>query len=232
VIAATVLACGVAGLAVGAYLPGVVARVPAGRPALMGGFGPREQWSVGRALPIVLATAAIFGLLAARFGPVPELPAYLYLGAVGLALAMIDLDCRRLPNSLTLPSYAVGVATLGVAALATRNGEAALRALGGMVVLFGVYYLLALIHPAGMGYGDVKLSGVLGLYLGWLGWGELVVGTVLAFLLSAIAGVGLIVAGRATLKSALPFGPFMLAGALLAVLWGAPLVDWYGGTGD
>jgi len=215
-----VLACAVAGLVVGAYLPGVVSRAPAGQPVLVGGFGPRERWGARRALPVVLATAVIFGLLAGRLGPVPELPAYLYLGAVGVALAIIDLQCRRLPDSLTLPSYAVGIALLGLAALAARDADAALRALGGMAGLFAFYFLLALVNPAGMGYGDVKLSGVLGLYLGWLGWGEVLLGTFLAFLLSALTGLGMIAVGRATLKSALPFGPFMLAGALFAVLWG------------
>jgi len=215
-----VLACAVAGLVVGAYLPGVVSRAPAGQPVFVGGFGPREQWGARRVVPVVLATAVIFGLLAGRLGPVPELPAYLYLGAVGVALAIIDLQCRRLPDSLTLPSYAVGIALLGLAALAARDADAALRALGGMAGLFAFYFLLALVNPAGMGYGDVKLSGVLGLYLGWLGWGEVLLGTFLAFLLSALTGLGMIAAGRATLKSALPFGPFMLAGALFAVLWG------------
>jgi leader peptidase (prepilin peptidase)/N-methyltransferase len=222
VVAVTVLACCAAGLVAGAYLPGIVARAPAGERVLVGGFGPRERWSAGRGVPIVLATTVIFALLAARLGPVAELPAYLYLAAVGVALAVIDLDCRRLPNSLTLPSYAVGIALLGAAAVVTRDGGAVVRALAGMAVLFAVYYLLALIHPAGMGFGDVKLSGVLGLYLGWLGWGELLLGTFLAFLISAVVGLGLIAAGRATLKSALPFGPFMLAGALLAILVGAP----------
>jgi leader peptidase (prepilin peptidase) / N-methyltransferase len=215
-----VIACVVAGLVVGAYLPGVVARVPAGQPAFVGGFGPREQWQARRAVPILLATAVIFGLLAARFGPVPELPAYLYLAGVGVALAVIDLEHRRLPNSLTLPSYAVGIGLLGIAALVRWEGDAALRALGGMAALFAFYYLLALVNPGGMGYGDVKLAGVLGLYLGWLGWAQVLLGTFLAFLVSALTGLGLIAAGRATLKSALPFGPFMLAGALLAVLWG------------
>jgi leader peptidase (prepilin peptidase)/N-methyltransferase len=219
VTAATILACVAAGLVVGAYLPGVVARVPAGQPVVVGGFRPREHWSAGRGTALMAVTAVTFGLLAVRFGPTAELPAYLYLGAVGVALAVIDLDCRRLPNSLTLPSYVVGILLLGAAAVIRREDAAAVRALTAMVVLFAVFYVLALIHPSGMGFGDVKLAGLLGLYLGWLGWGEVLVGTFLGFLLSALSGLGLIAAGRATLKSALPFGPFLLAGALIAVLW-------------
>jgi leader peptidase (prepilin peptidase)/N-methyltransferase len=229
VVAATVLGCMLAGLAVGAYLPGVVTRVPAGRPVLAGGLGPRERRSARRGVTLVLVTAVVFGLLAARFGLSAELPAYLYLGAAGVALAVIDLDCRRLPDSLTLPSYAVGIALLGLAALSRRDGGALLRAIAAMAVLFAVFYLLALIHPKGMGFGDVKLAGVLGLYLGWLGWAHVLLGPFVAFLLSAVGGLGLIATGRATLKSALPFGPFLLAGALVAVLWGHPLAHWYAG---
>jgi leader peptidase (prepilin peptidase)/N-methyltransferase len=227
--AATVVGCVLVGLAVGAYLPGVVARVPAGEPVLVGGLGPRERWSARRGVTIALVTAAIFGLLAARFGPAAELPAYLSLGAAGVALAVIDLDCHRLPNSLTVPSYAIGISLLGVAALSRRDGGALLRAIAAMAVLFAVFYLLALLHPRGMGFGDVKLAGVLGLYLGWLGWAHVLLGAFLAFLLSAVSGLALIATGRATLKSALPFGPFLLAGALIAVLWGDPLADWYAG---
>jgi leader peptidase (prepilin peptidase) / N-methyltransferase len=146
------------------------------------------------------------------------LPAYLCLGAIGVALAFIDLDCHRLPDRLTLPAYPIGVALLAVAALAGHDGRALLRALVCMVGLFAFYYVLALVYPAGMGFGDVKLAGVLGLYLGWLGVDRVVVGTFLAFLVSAAVGLGLVLARRATMKSHLPFGPFMLLGALLAVL--------------
>jgi leader peptidase (prepilin peptidase)/N-methyltransferase len=226
---ATIVACALAGLVVGACLPGVVVRVPAGQRAINGRLVLREHWRPARGVTLMLITAGVFGLLAARFGPAPELPAYLYLGVVGVALAVIDLDCRRLPDSLTLPSYVIGGALLGVAALARSDGGAAVRAFAGMAVLFAVFYALALIHPAGMGFGDVKLAGVLGLYLGWLGWDHLLLGAFLAFLFSALSGLVLVAARRATLKSALPFGPFLLGGALTAVLWGGPLTDWYAG---
>jgi leader peptidase (prepilin peptidase)/N-methyltransferase len=78
-----------------------------------------------------------------------------------------------------------------------------------------------------MGFGDVKLAGVLGLYLGWLGWAPLAVGTLAAFLLGGIVGVALMAGGRAGRKTALPFGPSMLAGALIALFAAAPIADWY-----
>ena len=93
--------------------------------------------------------------------------------------------------------------------------------------MFTVYFLLCLAYPAGMGFGDVKLSGVLGLYLGWLGWGVLAVGLFLGFLLGGVFGIALIATGRGGRKSAVPFGPFMLGGALLAVFVGQRLADAY-----
>jgi leader peptidase (prepilin peptidase)/N-methyltransferase len=96
-----------------------------------------------------------------------------------------------------------------------------------MVALYAFYFLLALVYPAGMGFGDVKLAGVLGLYLGWLGWAEVVTGGFLGFLFGGVGGVLLIAVRRAGRKSMIPFGPYMLAGALVAILCGGALADLY-----
>lgn len=176
---------------------------------------------------VELLTAIVFGLLAWRIGLDAALPAYLYLGAIGVALALIDIDVKRLPNAIVLPSYPVALGLLGVAAAVNQDLSAYIRALLGMVVLFGLYFLLAFVYPAGMGFGDVKLAGILGLYLGWLGWGEVVTGGFLGFLFGGIVGAALMAAQRAGRKSQIPFGPFMLAGALTAILWGGALADLY-----
>jgi len=229
---AAALSMGLLGVPVGAYLPGVIERVPAGEPALVGPGAWTRRPDRPRTLPIVLLTAVVFALLGARFGFSAELPAFLYGAAVGIALAVIDLMHHRLPNALTLPSYVIAGALLGLAALVRGDGAAMLRALAGLAVLYALYYLLMLIYPAGMGFGDVKLAGVLGLYLGWLGWAELAIGGFLGFLIGALAGIGLMAARRANRKSALPFGPSMLLGALVAVLAGPAIADWYlGGIG-
>ena len=128
--------------------------------------------------------------MAVRFGFDAALPAFLYLAAVGVALWMIDLDVKRLPNAIVLPSYGVAGALLTVAAVASGEWGDLLRSLLGMAALFGLYFLLALVYPAGMGFGDVKLAGVLGLYLGWLGWAEVVTGGFLGFLLGGVVGLG------------------------------------------
>src|SRR5512135_1405834 len=105
-----------------------------------------------------------------RFGLSPALPAYSYLAVVGAVLAIIDVRQRRLPDRLTLPSYPIALALLGVAAAALPGGgRHFLGALLGMGVALGLFGGQAVIYPDGRGWGDVKLAGILGLYLGWLG---------------------------------------------------------------
>lgn len=225
---AAVLSIGLLGALVGAYLPGVIERVPAGQPVLTGGPAaalppPADR----RSLPVIIATGAVFALIAGRLGWSAELPAYLYLGAVGVALAAIDLIHHRLPNALTLPSYVISAILLAVAALVRAAPGPLLRALAGLAVLYAFYYLLMLIYPAGMGFGDVKLAGILGLYLGWLGWTEVVVGGFLGFVIGAFAGLGLMAVCRANRKTTLPFGPAMLLGTLVAIVAGEWIADWY-----
>jgi len=120
---------------------------------------------------------------------------------------------------LTLPSYLVAFAFLGVAAPFTRYGASHLiHAFIGLACASAFYLILALVYPAGIGWGDVKLSGLLGLYLGWIGPAALLLGVAAGFVLAAVAGVGLIVAGKATRRSQIAFGPFMLAGAIAVIV--------------
>ncbi len=110
---------------------------------------------------------------------------------------MIDFDVRRLPDSIVLPSYVVSVLLLMPAGAVTGEWWVATRSLLGMVALWTIYFLLALAYPKGMGFGDVKLAGVLGLYLGWLGWDALLIGGFGAFLIGGLGGGALVVTGRA-----------------------------------
>ena len=169
----------------------------------------------------------LFAVMAVRFGPVAELPAYLYLAAIAVALALIDIDTKRLPNAIVLPSYAVAGTLLTVAAAASGEWDQLLRAGLGGAVMYAFYFVLAVAKPGAMGFGDVKLAGVLGLYLGWLGWSVLVVGLFLGFLFGGALGALLMVVGRASRKSKIPYGPFMLLGAFVAVLFGSALAGWY-----
>lgn len=153
--------------------------------------------------------------------------AMLYLAAVSIALALIDIDTRRLPFWIVTPSWFVGGGLLGAAALVAGRPGAGVRVLVGGLALWGMYRLLHAVHPRGMGYGDVRLAGLLGGYLAWLGYGPLLVGAFAGFLLGALGGVALIVARGAGLKATIPYGPYMLAGTWLALVAGDPLARGY-----
>ncbi|BDV30355.1 prepilin peptidase [Microbacterium terricola] len=155
------------------------------------------------------------------------LVAYLYFAAISIALTLIDLDTRRLPNAIVLPSYLVALVLFTVACVLGAEWESLARAAIGGAALYGFYFLLRLVRPDGMGGGDVKLAGVVGLYLGWLGWGALIVGAFAAFLLGGIYGVALLARRRAGRKTAIPFGPWMLAGAWVGIFAGEPIARWY-----
>lgn len=186
---------------------------------------------------VELATAALFGGIAWRMhelGLLATVPAYLYFGSIGVALAAIDVEHKRLPNVIVLPSYGVLAALLTAAAAWQDRWSDLLRAALGASILFAVFFALALAYPAGMGFGDVKLAGLLGGVLGYLSWAAVLLGSFAGFLLGALAGVAVIVSGRGSRRTAIPFGPFMIAGALLAIFAADPIWSWYrqlGATG-
>jgi leader peptidase (prepilin peptidase)/N-methyltransferase len=156
-----------------------------------------------------------------------ELTAFLYLAAISVALSVIDLDVKRLPDRIVLPAYLVGAVSLG--AVDVLRGDPAafgVAALGaGASALF--YAVLWFAKPGGMGLGDVKLAGVVGLFLAHLGVAQLVVGTAAGFLIGGLIGIAVIVGRRGTRRTAIPFGPCMLAGAWVGVLAGEPLAEGY-----
>jgi len=249
----TVLAT-VVGLAVGSFLNVVIARVPEGRSVVRPASAcpacgepiraaenvPVLSWVLlrGRAsccgtpisarYPLVeLLTAAGFGAVAAWQGLSWLLPALLYLVAISVALTFIDLDTKRLPNDIVLPSYPVAAALLALAVLDAGDWWPLARAGMAGVALYVFYGLLWFAYPKGMGLGDVKLAGVLGMYLGWFGWGQVFFGTFAASLLGGVVGIALMLAGRAGRKTAIPYGPYMIVGAWLGITVGGAVVDWY-----
>jgi leader peptidase (prepilin peptidase)/N-methyltransferase len=170
-------------------------------------------------------TAALFLLVALRFGASWELPAFLFLAGVGVLLAVIDLQHRLLPNRIVLPSIAAAAVLLLIAALPGQEWPTFLQACAGGAVLFAVFLVMALISPRGIGWGDVKLAALIGLALGWLGWGAVVVGAAAGFVVQAVVALFLLAGRRVGLRGELPFGPAMLVGALLAIGWSDALVS-------
>jgi leader peptidase (prepilin peptidase)/N-methyltransferase len=178
--------------------------------------------------PLVeLLTATLFGLLSWHFGFHLILVAYLYLAAVSVALALIDIDIKKLPDVLTLPSYPIAAVLLTIGAISAHEPRDLVRAAIGGAALWLLYAVLWFIYPKGMGRGDVKLAGVLGMYLGYLGWGSLAIGAFLGFVLGGVFGIALVAISRANRKTKIPFGPFMIAGALAAVFFGERLAHAY-----
>jgi prepilin signal peptidase PulO-like enzyme (type II secretory pathway) len=169
---------------------------------------------------ISITTAAVFGALGWRFAGAAELPAFLYLGVVGVLLAFIDIAVRRLPDRFTFPSYLVGSALLGVAVLVGAPPVRLVYALIGMAVLWSLYAVQHFVLSKAIGMGDVKLSGVLGLYLGWLGHSAWWLGLLAGFVIGGVYATGIMITRRGSRTSELPFGPFMLAGALVGILAG------------
>lgn len=154
-----------------------------------------------------------------------ELVAFLYLAAISVVLAVIDLDTKRLPDVIVLPGFAVGAALLGGAGILRGDLGALLVAAIGAVAAAVFFFVLYLI--GGMGFGDVKLAGVVGLFLGFLGVPQLTVGIAAGFAIGAVVGVALMALRGKSRKTAIPFGPWILLGTWVGVLAGQPLAEGY-----
>lgn len=256
VTAAVAAGCFVLGLLVGSFLNVVIHRVPRKESVVRPrsrcpGCGtqlaerdniPVLSWLLLRArcrtcampipgrYPLIeLLTAVLFALVGARFGVDGALPAFLVLVACLVAVTFIDLEHFLIPNRVLLGTLAVGAPLLVVAA-ATGDGLADGRdMLVGGLLGFGLLLAINLVSPRGMGMGDVKLVGVEGLFLGVLGVGHVLLGVFLGFLLGAVGGLTLIASGILTRRDHVPFAPFLAGGALIALLLGTPILDWYRG---
>ncbi|MBA2952735.1 prepilin peptidase [Nocardioides sp. MAH-18] len=239
---AVVTLTGVLGLVVGSFLNVVAHRVPRGESVVRPPSAcpqchtvirtrhniPVLGWLVLRGrcydcgLPISVryptveaATGVLFALAGLRFADQPTLlVAYLAFAGIAVALAVIDLDVHRLPNVIVLPSYPV----LGVLLALGVGGAGLLRAGVGAALLFAFFYVVAIVAPGGIGFGDVKLAGVVGGMTAAVSWGAFLTSALGGFFLGAVAGVLLMLGRRASRKTAVPFGPFMLLGAWASIL--------------
>jgi leader peptidase (prepilin peptidase)/N-methyltransferase len=247
-----VIACAVAGVVIGSFLTVVVDRVPRGAsvvapPSACGSCGnrltfpdlvPVFSWLVLRGRcrhcgarigiePIVieLANATIFVLFALRFGADAVLPAFCILGAALVALVWIDLREFRLPREITYTALVLGSIALVVAALVNDEPERIWQAAFGAVLALAIMGGIYVLSRGGMGDGDVRLAPLLGLYLGYLNPGIVPVGLFFGFVLGAVIGVMAMAIGKGGRKTALPFGPFLAAGTVVAVFTGQWFID-------
>lgn len=176
----------------------------------------------GPSTPVIaLVTSVVCAVLAAAVGARPELPVWLLLAPIAVLLAAVDFAVHRLPDVVVVPLTATALTGLGGAALLPGAGGSWRTALLGSLTLGACYLMLFVISPRSFGLGDVKLAPVLGAVLGWYGWGILLIGTFAGFLFGTLHGLGLILARRAGRKTAIPFGPSLLAGAFVGILLGS-----------
>jgi leader peptidase (prepilin peptidase) / N-methyltransferase len=254
VTAVLVGSCALLGLAIGSFLNVVIWRVPrkesvvsppshcpqCERPIRPIDNIPLFSWVLLRGqcrhcgtriavrYPLVeLATAGLFVGAALRFGLDWALPGYLLFFAALLAISVIDLEHYIVPNRIIWPTGLASIPLLVLAAAAGHQWGALRSAAIGGAAAWAFLFIVHMINPRGMGFGDVRLAAVIGLYLGWLGVLHVALGLFLAFLGGSLVGVALILIRRKGMKSALPFGPFLAAGAAVAVFAGHPLLHGY-----
>ena len=178
--------------------------------------------------PLVEAgTAGAFLLTAAVVGASFTLPAFWWMAGIAISLALVDLDLKRIPNTILYPGTIVAVALLAAGSIADGSAGALWRGLAGGAAAFVLFFAIAVVARGGFGFGDVKLAFLLGLFLAHRSWESLAVGIFAAFLIGGLASLGLLLARRVSRRDALPFGPAMVAGMFLALAVGEPVAHWY-----
>ena len=247
-----VLMSALLGLLIGSFLNVVIGRVPAGESVVQPASHcpkcgttlraidniPVVSWFVLRArcrtcgvrisaqYPAVEAgTSVLFALVAWRVGAHADLPALLVAAAGFMALSVIDLHTKRLPDRVVFPTLAMTAVGLVVAAVVDDRMADLSRAGIGALAGFAVFLVIHLVQPRGMGFGDVKFALLCGLVLGWFGLADVVLGLYGGFILGAVVGLIVMAVRKGGRKTAIPFGPFMAVGTMLQVLLGGPLAD-------
>ena len=155
------------------------------------------------------------------------LPAALFFVAVTITLTITDLEHKRIPNRILYPSVPVAIVLLGLGALAESRTDDLLRGLLGALVYFLGWFAISILTRGGFGMGDVKLAFFLGLYLSFESWGTLIVGAFLAVLIGGVIALALLATRRKGRKDQVPFGPSLVAGAWIALVWGQSILDAY-----
>lgn len=235
----TVLAALVAALVAGAgglLVPRLIARVPEPAPKQAGEADtpsdepPKMLYADIASRPgLAWRSAAVSALAAALLGAAtgPDWPLLwlVPLTPVAVALSTIDWHTRLLPRVVVVPVTLAAVVVVTVVGLATGEREALVRALVAMVLARSFFWVLWFVRSAGMGFGDVRLAAPVGLVLGWAGWGALVIGLWSSFVLFVVPALVVLLArrDRSLLKKSFPFGPFMVGGALVGLVWGTAL---------
>jgi leader peptidase (prepilin peptidase)/N-methyltransferase len=171
-----------------------------------------------------LGTGVLFVLLAWRLTSAWELPAYCVLAAAGVAISAIDIEHMRIPSVLVYTTVALGAPLLVLASAGTHRWSALASAAVGGAIAFGVFAALFYAVPRGIGFGDVRLAGLCGGFLGWIGYREVVAGFVISFIVAGVPAALLLAAHKVQRRTKIPFGPFLALGTIVTVLFAAPII--------
>lgn len=174
-----------------------------------------------------ISTAILFAIVTWVLGATWTLPAYLVFVTACVALTLTDLAAKRLPNRIVFPADAIGAVLLVAGALLDGDADNLVGAAVGALGYSGVMLVVHLIAPAGLGFGDVKLAVLLGMFLGYQSLWHVAAGFFFAYLAGGIISIVLVVTKLRTMKDAIPFGPYMMAAALLMVIAGDGILDAY-----
>lgn len=225
--AITVL-CALLGVPGGMLANLLVDRIPEKRPLRP---LPAGRALVGSTLQVlvVVATVALFAGTALRFGADWVVPAYLVFFVCLVSISVIDSQIQIIPNLIVYPTIFASVPLLALAALAQGEWDRFGHSLLGATLAWVSLLVIHLISPAGMGFGDVRLAFVLGLFLGWISLTHVLAGVFLGVVLIALTGVLLAILGLKSLQEHIAFGPFLAAGSALAVFAGEPIIRWWTG---
>lgn len=180
---------------------------------------------------VEVATGALFAAAAVRFGADWALPAFAVFFAALLAVAVIDLDLFIIPNRIVYPALVAAIPLLSIPAVIDGDVDRLARAAAGGLLAWIGLLVVHLISPRGMGFGDVRLAAVIGVYTGWISLLHVLLAIFLGFASASVVGVVLLASGRKGRKDPVPFGPFLALGAVSAVLFGVPVLDWWLGGG-
>lgn len=220
------LAAAVAGVPAGMFANLLVERVPEKQPLRPPPPASDLLSSSARAGIVVIVTACLYAATVLRFGADWVVPAYLVLFTSLVAISAIDFDRQIIPNRIVYPTIFASIPLLALAALAGGEWDSFGRALLGAALAWGALLVIHLVSPSGMGFGDVRLAFVLGLFLGWLSLGHVLSGMFLGVILLAGLGVALWALRVRSLQEHMAFGPFLAAGATVAIFLGPAATRW------
>lgn len=225
--AVTVL-CALLGVPGGLLANYLVDRIPEKR-ALRPLPSARAMASSTLQIVVIVTTVALFAGTALRFGADWVVPAYLVFFVCLVSITVIDSERQIIPNHIVYPTIFTSIPLLALAALAGGEWDRFGHALMGATLAWLALLVIHLISPAGMGFGDVRLAFVLGLFLGWIDLSHVLAGLFLGVALIAVIGVLLAILRLKSLQEHIAFGPFLAAGSTLAVFAGDPIIRWWTG---